>query len=552
MKEPVVYKKLRKNILIVTLFFAIMPMLFVGVFIPLQFTDLYYIKTVREVENVAQSKGRTIDIFLEERLAQLRSLAGIFSYDELTTPAKLTEILRTLQANSQSYVDLGIIDLAGNHVAYTGAYDIKNANYKDEPWFTEVQRRGVFISDVFMGFRQFPHIIIAVMRREGDKSWILRATIDSEVFNSIVQSSKLSSGGDAFVVNRNNILQTNSRLAGAIMTELAIEWPTRDSLSFQGMLHNQKMLFAKIPLAHASWSLIVAEDPREHLSLLLKARLVSFSIVGVGLLIICAAIWLITNFLVNRLEQSDKEKAAVNSNLLQSNKMAAIGKLAAGVAHEVNNPLMLIRQTAGWIKDLMEDENPETMKNYNDILTSATKIEQHVDRTKDITHRLLGFARRVDPRAESMLLNPIVDQSISFLQSEALYRNIKIEKAYSSAGLRVITDVGQLQQVLLNIIDNAIDAVPNGGKIMVRTGRDGNQAYIKVQDNGAGIPLERLNHVFDPFFTTKEPGEGTGLGLSICYSIMENLGGNIQAQNMPEGGAEFTVRIPLSTSETYD
>ena len=547
MKEPIVYKKLRKNILIITLVFAILPMLFIGVFIPLQFTDLYYTKIVREVENVAQSKGRTIDIFLEERVAQLRSLASMFTYAELSSSARLTEILRTLQSNSQSYVDLGVIDLAGNHVAYAGAYDIKNVNYKDEPWFAEVQRRGVFISDVFLGFRQFPHIIIAVVRREGDHCWILRATIDSEVFNSIVQSSKLSSGGDAFVVNRNNILQTRSRLAGAIMTELAVEWPAHETRSFQGLLNNKNMLFAKVPLSHASWSLIVAEDPSEHLSLLFKAKVLSFVIIGIGLITLCAATWLTTSFLVGRLEVSDKEKAAFNSSLLQSNKMAALGKLAAGVAHEVNNPLMLILQTAGWIKDLMEDENPQTMKNYADIVASASKIEQHVNRTKDITHRLLGFARRVDPRAESIPLNLIVDQSISFLQSEALYRNITIEKAYSSNGLRVITDVGQLQQVLLNIIDNAIDAVANGGLIIVKTGREDQQAYVKVLDNGPGIPPERLGNIFDPFFTTKNPGEGTGLGLSICYSIMETLGGRIKAQNMPEGGAEFTIWLPLPT-----
>ena len=219
MADTTSYKKLRKNILIMTLCFAIVPMIAVGIIIPMQFTSLYHEKTIREVENVAQSKGRTIDIFFEERIAQLKSLAGMYTYEEMTQPGRLTELLRILQNNSQSYVDLGIIDLEGNHKAYAGAYNVQHVNYKDQPWFTEVQRRGVFVSDVFMGFRQFPHIIIAVMRLEGNRSWILRATIDSEVFNSIVQASKLSAEGDAFVVNRDNVLQTSSRFAGALMTE---------------------------------------------------------------------------------------------------------------------------------------------------------------------------------------------------------------------------------------------------------------------------------------------------------------------------------------------
>ena len=283
MQSAMNYTKLRNNVIIVTLCFAIIPMLLIGIFIPMQFTDLYYNKTVREVENVAHSKGRTIDIFLEERISQLRTLANMYTYDELVTQGKLIELLPVLHGNSQSYVDLGIIDLEGRHVSYAGSYDVKDANYKKEVWFAEVQRRGVYISDVFMGFRQFPHIIIAVMRREGNKSWILRATIDSELFNSIVQSSNLSSEGDAFVINKNNVLQTSARLAGAIMTEVAIDLPKQNSISFMGKLHNKEMLFARIPLTQAPWLLIVAEDPTEHMSLLFKAKLVSASLIVCGI-----------------------------------------------------------------------------------------------------------------------------------------------------------------------------------------------------------------------------------------------------------------------------
>ena len=549
MKDSMSYSKLRKNISLITFFFAVIPMLAVGLFIPFQFADLYHTKTVREVENVAQSKGRTINIFLDERVSQLRSLAGMFSYAELTQPGKLSDVLHVLQSNSQSYVDLGIIDLEGNHAAYAGSYEVKDVNYKKEPWFFEVQRRGVFISDVFLGFRQFPHIIIAVMRRESGKAWILRATIDSEVFNSIVQSSKLSTGGDAFVINRDNILQTSSRFAGDLMTQLSAQLPVTNAISFAGSLHNKEMLFAKVPLTHASWSLVVAEDPSEHISLLWRTKLLGAVIVLLGLFVLCVATWFTTRFLVSRLEQADKEKSGLDAAILQSNKMAALGKLAAGVAHEVNNPLMLITQTAGWIKDLMEDENPKAMKGYVDIVSAATKIESHVERAKDITHRLLGFARRVDPNRESMPLNPIVEQAIGFLQSEALYRNIVIEKVLSGVSVRVSTDIGQLQQVLLNVIDNAIDAVGSGGHVIVKTGRNETQAFVVVTDNGTGIPEDRIKSIFDPFYTTKNPGEGTGLGLSICYSIMETLGGSIEAHNLAEGGAEFTIRLPLSQVE---
>lgn len=544
------YARLRNSIIATTLFFAILPMLIVGVFIPGQFTNLYLDKTKREVENVARSKGRTIDIFLEERIAQLKTLADIHSYEGLTAPGRLAEILRVVKANSSSYVDFGVIDMEGNHVAYAGSYDVRSANYKNEPWFAEVKRKGVFVSDVFLGFRQFPHIIIAVMREENDRSWILRTTIDSALFSSIVQASRLSSKSDAFVLSKDGRLQTESVLLGGLMSQVDIPWPRQGAALVEEELSGARLLLAKVPLTNAPWMLVVAEDPSEHYSLLAKARFMAGGVLLVGLIALCVGTWLATRMIVRRMIQADKEKAAYDASLLQASKMAALGKLAAGVAHDINNPLMLIREHAGWIRDLLEDENAENMNGYKEMESAAVKIEQNVDRAKGITHRLLGFARRVDPTSESLPLNPIVEQAIAFLQTEASHSGIAIHRDFSDGELRVSTDIGQLQQVILNILDNAVDAAGEGGQIFVSTRvceDDQSRACIILRDNGNGIPEERLQQIFDPFFTTKKVGEGTGLGLSICYSIMETLGGSVCVRNHPEGGAEFTVALPLSS-----
>jgi two-component system NtrC family sensor kinase len=450
-------------------------------------------------------------------------------------------------------VDLGVIDMEGRHVAYAGSYDVRGANYKNEAWFSETLRKGVFVSDVFLGFRQFPHIIIAVLREEGNRPWILRATIDSEVFSSIVRSSRLSADGDAFVVSRDGCLQTESLLAGSVMDKVDLSWPRHGPSVSEELWHGEKMLLAKVPLANAPWMLVVAENPREHLSLLSEARLMAAASLFLGLAAISVGAWLTTRLIIKRLIEADKQKAAYDASLLQSSKMAALGKLAAGIAHEINNPLMLIREHAGWIRDLLEDESAETMKNYGEVAKAALKVEQNVDRAKDITHRLLGFARRMDPSPESLPLNPLVEQAIAFLQNEASFRGIGIERDFAARDMRVSTDVGQLQQVILNILDNAIDAVGKGGRvtILTRPGEDG-RALIILRDNGKGIPEDSLERIFDPFFTTKKVGEGTGLGLSICYSIMESLGGGITVRNHPEGGAEFTISLPLSPRDSGD
>lgn len=542
------YNRLRNVIVGTTLCFAILPMLVVGGLIPIQFTGLYHEKTVREVENVARSKGRTIDIFLEERTSQLNTLAGIFSFDEITAPGKLKSVLRTIKASSQSYVDLGVIDMDGAHVAYAGSYDIGDVNYKNEPWFAGVRRKGVFISDVFLGFRQFPHIIIAVMREEGDRAWILRATIDSAVFTSIVQASRLSANGDAFVLSRDGRLQTDSLLAGDLMEKVDVAWPKQGAGVSEDLLNGKDMLLAKVPLTQAPWLLVVAEDPTEHLSLLFKARTMALVLILLGLAALCVGTWLTTRLIISRLFEADREKAAYDASLLQSSKMAALGKLAAGIAHEINNPLMLIREHAGWIRDLLEDEKPDRMLHHREMENAAIKVEQNVDRAKNITHRLLGFARRIDPASESLPLNPIVEQAIAFLQNEANFRGITLERDFSDEDLRVSTDVGQLQQVILNILDNAVDAAGKGGHVRIATRpcAEEGTACVILRDNGTGIPEDRIGQIFDPFFTTKKVGDGTGLGLSICYSIMESLGGTVCARNHPDGGAEFTITLPLS------
>ena len=539
------YTRLRTTIVVTILCFAIAPMLFVGVVIPTQFTDLYYEKTLREVENVAASRARALDLFLDERIVQLKAIANMYSFKEITAAGKLGSILAFMKANSRSYVDFGVIDMEGKHIVYAGPYDVHNANYKNEQWFAEVRRKNIMVSDVFMGFRHFPHIIIAVLREEADKAWILRATIDSAVLGSIVLGSRLSALGDSFVINRDGVLQTDSRTVGKMMDTAPVAWSGRNAIN-EEELAGRRMLLAKVPLTQIPWMLVVAEDPSEHLSLIAGARTLSIGVVTLALAAVSFGTWLTTRAIIKQLVAADKEKAAYDAGLLQSSKMAALGKMAAGVAHEINNPLMLIREHAGWVKDLLEDESPEHIAGYEEIRKAANRIEQNVDRASHITHRLLGFARQADPASESMPLNPIVEQAIGFLQNEAVHRGITLERAFATDELSVSTDIGQLQQVVLNIIDNAIDATAKGGVVRISTAREGECGVIRVRDNGPGIPPDRLQQIFDPFFTTKNPGEGTGLGLSICYSIMAGLGGDVSAANHREGGAEFTIRLPVT------
>jgi two-component system, NtrC family, sensor kinase len=167
---------------------------------------------------------------------------------------------------------------------------------------------------------------------------------------------------------------------------------------------------------------------------------------------------------------------------------------------------------------------------------------------KKVTHRLLGFARRMEPTVEKVLINEILEECVGFLENEARYQNITIQKELAADLPMISSDASQLQQVFLNILNNAIDAIGKNGAITLKTLHlpESQQVAIKISDTGPGMTQATVEKIFDPFFTTKEVGKGTGLGLSISYSIIEKLGGTIYVNSTLGEGTTFTIKLPVT------
>ncbi len=543
------YRKLFWKIFTTTLCFSLVPLLALGFSIYHQFSVSYTAKTMESIRTLTENRRDAIDLFLDERVSQLITLANVNSFAQLSDEEYLNRVFTLVQSRSKSFIDLGIIDNEGNHVAYIGPYQLKGLNYSNEEWFHEVMLRGVYVSDVFTGFRGFPHFIIAVMRRETNKTWILRATIHTEIFDGMVKAAQVGQKGDAFVINKHGYLQTSPRFGGKLLGKA--QYPsfskfagTRiDEMDVEG----ETGLFAATWLKNKEWLLVVKEDPREELTPLLHARILVFGL-GVGgvILIIVGAVF-VTRSMVSQLITTDRDKAMLDATLMQSSKMAALGKLAAGIAHEVNNPLAVIKEKVGWIKDLLSEEDLKESENYGEFEDAVRKIDYHVDRAKKVTHRLLGFARRMEPVREKVEINRVLEDTLEFLKNEAHYRSIEIKTDFFSNLPTLMSDTAQLQQVFLNILNNAIDAIKKNGEIEIKTRLDSKdkQVAVTITDNGPGIPNELLNRIFDPFFTTKELGAGTGLGLSISYSIIEKLGGRIMVASEEGKGTTFTIYLPI-------
>ncbi len=542
------FTRLRIKIILTTLGFSLIPLLILGYTLVYRFEAAYTGKVNSNLHYLVENKKRTIDLFLNERIAQLATIANTQNLKALCDPATLERIMSVVQSRSKYYIDLGVIDQDGNHVAYSGPYQLKGVNYKHEDWFIKCMAQGVYVSDVFLGFRKYPHFIIAVSRREGDTTWILRATIDSDVFESLVQSVQLGKRGEAFILNTDNVLQTRSLFGGKMLEPM--EFPRFSHFSDSHVetltLSGVTSLYASTWLDNKNWLLVLRDDPTEELLPLAKARSTGFAALFGGIALLCAGAVLISRSMIEQLIQAERKRATLDASLTQSSKMAALGKLAAGVAHEVNNPLAIIKEQAGWMRDLLSETDLKLSPNFQEFDEAVSKIEFHVGRAKVFTHRLLGFARRMDPVQEDVNVNNLLSQTITFLETEARFREIELRSRYMEDLPLIASDPSQLQQVFLNIIDNALDAIEKNGSVTILTDylRESNQVKVAISDTGPGISKEKLDRIFDPFFTTKAVGEGTGLGLAISYSIIEKLGGQLLVESEPGKGATFIILLP--------
>ncbi|MEA1946884.1 MAG: ATP-binding protein [Thermodesulfobacteriota bacterium] len=534
--------------MLIILCVAIFPLIFLGETIYYRFAKTYEEKIEEQIKYRARSQSYSMEVFLRERTAILATIVDTHSFDELKQQENLARMFTVISRRTDGLIDLGVIDSTGRHLSYAGPYNLKGLNYFQQPWFNEVISKGKYISDVYMGYRQLPHFVIAVRGYSNGQSWILRSTVDSDIFNAFVRTAQTGKSGDAYIINKNGIYQTPSRFSGKILGKSNLNL----TLFGQGTTVGEKLKdngktkhIAGTWLKNNEWLLVITQDVGDEEGGLWTTRNTEIIIIVFGCLAIIITTFFTMRIIFKRLEDADKGISELNDQLIQSDKMAALGKMATGIAHEINNPLAIIGEKAGWMRDLLFEEEFQKSKYFKEYATSVDKIEEHVERARKITHTMLGFARRMEHRLDDVDVNNVLNQTIELLQSHAQTNNIKINKEMQPDLPIIASDQSQLQQVFLNLINNAIDAIEKDGLIDITTRKDDSRIVISIKDNGPGISKENLQKVFDPFFTTKEAGKGTGLGLSASYNIIEKLGGTITAESKLSEGTVFKVMLPI-------
>ena len=257
------------------------------------------------------------------------------------------------------------------------------------------------------------------------------------------------------------------------------------------------------------------------------------------------------------------ERLQLQEDLIQTERLAAIGKMAAGVAHEINNPLTIIETVAGVMEDLLDDGGGGCPgETAAELREAIAKIYHHTKRCTSITHNLLGFARRTTGVSSDVSVTEVLDRSLELLRPDANRISLRVVRHYAAGVPRVRTDPQLLEQIFVNLLKNAMDAIEEkrprqavidlSVSLLEDPGDDSMRVAATVRDNGVGIPEAALSQVFDLFYTSKPAGKGTGLGLSIVYNILRKLGGEVRVESEAGKGSSFTVLLPLSKEAPAD
>ena len=533
---------------------TVTPLLLVSVVILHQFYEAHQERATTHLEELVAKHKQNIDGFLGARLGDIRMLASNFSFEELSQEEFLQERLNALQQVYEPvFVDLGVIDESGVQVAYAGPFRLDRVDYGDASWFQKAMQRDYFISDVFPGLRGFPHFIIAVRSNWKGNPWILRATLDLVAFNDLVEDLRNSQTGSAFILNRAGEFQIKPPDDLMPDREFLDELLGADLGDQHGIRVTQRRnqtgrtnIYLATALKGGSWRLVYQQAANEAFAEFHKARNVTLLAVFLGGLASVAVAFFLGRKTVSAIAEAEHRTQMISQQMVETGKLASVGELAAGIAHEINNPVAIMVEEAGWIGDILEDDDWGTPENLQEFRRALQQIKTQGSRCKQITHKLLSFARKTDERTQEVDPYALVEETVAVSAQRAKYASVEISTVLQPGLPKICASLSELQQVLLNLINNALDAMAKtGGTLEIAVKQLGSDLWIHVSDSGPGIPEANLERIFDPFFTTKPVGKGTGLGLSICYGIVTRMGGEIEASSVIGSGTEFRIRLPI-------
>jgi two-component system NtrC family sensor kinase len=526
------------------------PLVLLAAFFLLQYRQLLRESLRAHLEVIAEHQAATFDLFLRERLVNLDNIIDDPVLGQGRWEEHLPGSLASLRQTSDAFVDLGVVGEDGDLLAYVGPVNYPgDVSYRQEDWYRELRdsERTSVITEIYRGFRDQPHFTIAVRRGGGDSVRILRAALSPERLSDYLTTLEGANEVHAAIVNGQGVLQVTVPKLGDPLLPSGFAPPAEADRGFVGEDSGTgRPAYAFAWLSQTPWALIVT-DARESPGSGLVGLPGEFIIGTLAVFLLTGVVILVrARQVVGARLATVQHEAELSGQLVHAAKLASVGELAAGVAHEINNPLAVIAEEVGVMRDALDpalaDEDDEPL----DIPDHLNAIQEAVFRCRDITRKLLMFVRQTEVRIESHDIHDILDEVLDvILGNELAISNVVVTRQYDRRVPEIATDRNQLVQVFVNLVKNAIDAMKRGGTLTVITTLRDARVAVAIRDTGCGIRPDQLEKVFMPFFTTKDPGCGTGLGLSVSYSIIQSFGGDFYVDSTPGDGSTFIVELPV-------
>ncbi|MCL1980723.1 MAG: ATP-binding protein [Proteobacteria bacterium] len=544
------FKQLQTRLILGLVLGFLLPNALLSAYFHFQFTHTLKESAKLNLAAVAESQKNTIDLYLQERVVNLYNLFHNKEFSLNPAQEQMETLLATLKNFNDGFVDIGFFDPKGVQIAYAGPYhSLLGLDYSHEPWYSTLleDHRNYLISDIYLGFRKIPHFTIAIKQVFDKQTYVMRASLDPDKFYIFLRAISQGKEVESTLINHQGIYQVVDPGRSQFPNRSDYIPPSDSPAGVEEFERaGQNILMAYTSIKETPWILMAMQPVAVAQAGMAKARLVlTISLVFISLLI-SIMIYFTIKHLVDRSRRMAEKGHQLQEMLAHASKLASIGELAAGVAHEINNPLAIIMATSGVIRDML---NPEFELDHSPeaIYKELSVIDTAANRAKGITRKLQDMGKSRVPSVVECDVNTLLSEVVTRLkQVEFKPKHIELTNELAADLPHLFAEPEPLRQVFANILINACDAIADKGTISITTEAKEGMVLVTIADSGKGIPPENLQRIFNPFFTTKGGGRGTGLGLSIAASIVKYLGGTIKVNSIPGTGSSFSILLPIN------
>lgn len=494
-----------------------------------------------------------LDRYMEDCFGDMTLVGAGLSVN--SSSADLREMLQDLTSKRKEILDVALVDSQGIVRAYAGPNVYKGTHVVPGLWLDEALERGSSISGVMSGQLGLPHFVMSKRFSQEDQAFVLRMSLDPDVFTQMLTNVR-EDGVDVFLINRKGEVVAGS--GGQVLTrEQELVDPvflSRIGTAFWDPISNAA--YSSRVMRHAGWILAA----RKHSPSLYRATDSAFLFLGLsifcgGIIVFLSSLYL-TGYVEKMLQQRDDEREKLREQLYRAGRLAELGEMSAGFAHEINNPLQIMKSDQAYIEMLLQDfkaragQDADFMGDVDEMAASLNQIKLQIDRCARITHSILSFGRSGKSEAQNIDVAKFIPEVLTMIQKKIQLGNIALRVDIPPTRMVVHVDPARLQQVLLNLLNNAIYAASEvshirPGEILLACSAEGaDMVRIAIRDNGPGIGEDQKTLIFTPFYTTKPAGSGTGLGLSVCHGIVESMKGVLDFTSVKGQGATFYILLP--------